>query len=182
LERLVSDTHDTALLVVPERGELLYVDKVVSGVSDVRTDPRMSTRRPLHSTSVGKALLAALGDEAANVVLDHVGMPAVTDFTITGRAELLADLEDTRCRGYAIDRQEAFVGVCCVGAPLRDYTRRPVASLSLSAVVGLFDPERTGPRVMEAAIDISRSLGWVGDRDTLYEPVPGSLDVLLGGG
>jgi DNA-binding IclR family transcriptional regulator len=181
LERLVSETHDTALLVVPERGELLYVDKVVSGLSDVRTDPRMSARRPLHSTSVGKALLAALGDDTARLVLDEVGMPAVTEFTITGREDLLADLDETRRRGYAMDRQEAFVGVCCVGAPVRDYTGRPMASLSLSAVVGLFDPERTGPRVTDAALEISRSLGWAGGRETLYEPVPGSLDVLLGG-
>jgi len=181
LERLVSATHDTALLVVPERGELLYVDKVVSGVSEVRTDPRMSARRPLHSTSVGKALLAAVDDETAGAMIDAVGMPPVTEFTITRRDDLLADLAETRRRGYALDRQEAFLGVCCVGAPIRDYTRRPVASLSLSAVVGVFDADRSGPLVAEAAVEISRNLGWAGDLETLYEPAPGSLALLLGG-
>src|SRR5262249_17287326 len=47
LERLVAVTHDTALLVVPDRGDLLYVDKVLSDARDVRTDPRVSSRRPL---------------------------------------------------------------------------------------------------------------------------------------
>jgi DNA-binding IclR family transcriptional regulator len=182
LERLVSATHDTALLVVPESGELLYVDKVVSSLSNVRTDPRVSARRPLHSTSLGKALLAALDDESAYEVLDRIGMPRVTEFTITGRTALLADLAETRSRGYAVDRQEAFLGVCCVGAPIRDHTRRPVASLSLSAVEGLFDPERKGPRVAEGAVEISRALGWTGDESTLYEPVSGSAEVLLSGG
>jgi DNA-binding IclR family transcriptional regulator len=114
-------------------------------------------------------------------MIDAVGMPPVTEFTITRRDDLLADLAETRRRGYAIDRQEAFVGVCCVGAPIRDYTRRPVASLSLSAVVGVFDADRSGPLVAEAAVEISRNLGWAGDLETLYEPAPGSLALLLGG-
>jgi len=38
LEQLVASTNDTALLVVPDGGELLYVDKVISDTRDVRTD------------------------------------------------------------------------------------------------------------------------------------------------
>jgi DNA-binding IclR family transcriptional regulator len=180
LERLVSATRETALLVVPEQGELLYVDKVVSSAAEVRADPRMSARRPFHSTSLGKALLASLDDETAAAVLEHAGMSVVTEFTITSRRKLLADLVETRRRGYAVDRQEAFLGVCCVGAPIRDHTRRPVASLSLSTVTGLFDPERTGPQVTRSAVEISRALGWTGDGTTLYEPVPGSFEALVG--
>src|SRR5437764_4453692 len=45
LERLVAATHDTALLVVPEAGELLYVDKVLGDARDVRTDPLVGSRR-----------------------------------------------------------------------------------------------------------------------------------------
>lgn len=180
LERLVADTNETALLVVPDRGELLYIDKIVSDSSDVRTDPRMSARRPLHSTSLGKALLAAVDDASARAVLGRVGTPPVTNFTIADPGVLLADLAKTRRRGYAVDRQEAFLGVCCVGAPIRDYTGRPIGSISLSTIREFFDPERTGPAVIAAAVEISHAMGWNGDSVTLYKPAEGSIEALLG--
>jgi IclR family transcriptional regulator, acetate operon repressor len=180
LERLVADTNDTALLVVPDRGELLYVDKIVSDSSDVRTDPRMSARRPLHSTSLGKALLAAVDDASARAVLGRVGTPPVTNFTIADQGALLADLAKTRRRGYAVDHQEAFLGVCCVGAPIRDHTGRPIGSISLSTIREFFVPERTGPSVIAAAVEISHAMGWKGDSATLYKPAEGSIEALLG--
>jgi DNA-binding IclR family transcriptional regulator len=180
LERLVSTTHDTALLVVPDRGDLLYVDKVVSDAREVRTDPRTSLRRPLHCSSLGKALLAALDDQSVMVVADRLGLPAATDRSITDPAALREDLGATRRRGYAVDRQEAVVGVCCVGAPIRDHAGRPVASVSLSTIGAFFEPEWTGPLVTEAAVEISRAMGWRGDAWTLYDPAPGSLEILLG--
>jgi DNA-binding IclR family transcriptional regulator len=182
LERLVSATHDTALIVVPDAGELLYLDKVVSDARDVRTDPRSSVPRPLHCTSIGKALLAALADEWVVDILERTGMPPATEFSMTDLQTLLGDLRATRERGYAIDRQEAVLGVCCVGAPIRDFTGRPIASISLSTVREFFEPERSGPLVAEAAIEISTAMGWTGDVTALYEPAAGSAEVLVGTG
>jgi IclR family transcriptional regulator, KDG regulon repressor len=181
LERLVASTGDTALLVVPEAGELLYVDKVLSAARDVRTDPRIASRRPLHCSSLGKALLAAVDDESALSVVDEIGLERVTEFSIADRDELLADLERTRRRGYAVDRQEALLGVWCVGAPVRDHTGRAVAAISLSTIREFFDPETAGPQVNAAAVEISRAMGWKGDATTLYTPVAGSEALLRGG-
>jgi len=181
LERLVASTRDTALLVVPEAGELLYVDKVLSSARDVRTDPRIASRRPLHCSSLGKALLAALDDESVLLVVDEIGFERVTEYSIADRDELLADLERTRRLGYAVDRQEALLGVWCVGAPVRDHTGRSVAAISLSTIREFFDPDGAGPQVTDAAVEISRAMGWKGDAATLYEPVEGS-DILLRSG
>jgi DNA-binding IclR family transcriptional regulator len=179
LERLVAATHDTALLVVPEGGELLYVDKVVSDARDVRTDPRVASRRPLHCSSLGKALLAALDDDAVLAVVEAVGLDPATDYSIATRDELLTDLELTRDRGYSVDRQEALLGVWCVGAPVRDHSGRSVAAVSLSTIKEFFDPDTAGPQVAAAAIEISRAMGWKGDAATLYTPVDGSELLLL---
>ena len=174
LEQLVAETHDTALLVVPDHGELLYVDKVLSDARDVRTDPRVSSKRQLHCTSLGKALLAALDDESVLDVIEATGLEPATEFSIADHDQLLADLTRTRERGYAIDQQEALVGVWCVGAPVRDHTGRSIAAISLSTIKDFFDPERTGPRVAAAAVEISRAMGWMGDMSTLFIPVEGS--------
>jgi DNA-binding IclR family transcriptional regulator len=179
LERLVSATHDTALLVVPEAGELLYVDKILSDARDVRTDPRVASRRPLHCSSLGKALLAAVDDESVLTIIDAVGLERVTEYSLADRDELLADLERTRRRGYAVDQQEALLGVWCVGAPIRDHSGRSVAAISLSTIKEFFDPAGAGPQVTTAAVEISRAMGWKGDATTLYEPVEGSAALLL---
>jgi IclR family acetate operon transcriptional repressor len=178
LERLVTETHDTALLVVPDRGELLYVDKVLSDARDVRTDPRVSARRPLHCTALGKALLAALDDDSVREVAQMSGLEKVTEFSISDLDTLLEDLASSRRRGYSIDQQEAVVGVWCVGAPVRDHTGRPIAAISLSTIKEFFAPVETGPEVCAAAVEISRAMGWRGDASTLYDPAPGSKELL----
>jgi DNA-binding IclR family transcriptional regulator len=179
LEKLVESTHDSALLVVPRRGELLYVDKVLSGIRDVRTDPRISMERPLHCTSLGKALLAALDDESVVELFDGKSLLGVTEFSITSVDELLADLALTRERMYSLDRQEAVIGVWCVGAPIRDHAGRLIAAISLSTIREFFDPVTSGPLVSAAAVEISRAMGWMGDMSTLFIPVEGSELLLL---
>ncbi|TMC95156.1 MAG: IclR family transcriptional regulator [Chloroflexi bacterium] len=179
LERLVASTHDTAMLAVPAHGELLYVDKVLSDARDVRTDPRVTSRVPLHCSSLGKALLAAVDDASVNRVLGVTGLQGVTPFTITGARHLLADLAQTRRRGYSVDQQESIVGVFCVGAPVRDHTGRSVAAISLSTIKDFFTPEKTGPLVAAAAVEVSHAMGWKGDRSTMFKPVAGSELLLI---
>ena len=179
LERLVAATHDTALLVVPDRGDLLYVDKVLSDARDVRTDPRVSSRRPLQCSSLGKALLAALDDRAVEEIIERIGLERATEYSIMNRDALMRDLAGTRARGYSVDAQEALLGVWCVGAPVRDHTGRSIAAISLSTIKEFFDADRTGPQVAAAAVAISRAMGWKGDSSSLYDPVPGSELVLL---
>jgi len=182
LKKLVAATHDTALLVVPDGGELLYVDKILSDARDVRTDPRLSSLgRPLHCSSLGKALLAALDDEAVADVLAERSLAGATEFSLTTLPELLRDLAATRERGYSIDRQEAVLGVFCVGAPVRDHTGRSVAAISLSTIKDFFDPATAGPLVAAAAVEISRAMGWEGEAAELYRPVAGSEELLLPG-
>jgi DNA-binding IclR family transcriptional regulator len=134
----------------------------------------------LHCSSLGKALLAAVDDQSVLEIVEIVGLEPVTKFSIADRAALLDDLAGTRARGYAIDQQEALLGVWCVGAPVRDHTGRPIASISLSTIKDFFDPERTGPQVTAAAVEISRAMGWKGDASSLYGAVAGSEVLLMG--
>jgi IclR family transcriptional regulator, KDG regulon repressor len=168
LEQLVAAWHETALLAAADNGDLVYVDKVVSDRFGFRTDPRVSARRPLHSHSLGKALLAAAGDGLVDTMVGGKGLERVTEFTIVDADQLRDDLRRTRERGYATDQQEAVLGVCCVGAPIRDHAGRPVAAVSMSTIREYYRPEVTGPAVRDAAIAISHAMGWNGDADDLY--------------
>jgi DNA-binding IclR family transcriptional regulator len=174
LERLVGAWHETALLGIADGGDgdILYVDKVVSDRFGFRTDPRVSARRPPHSHSLGKALLAAAGDARVEALVDTKGLEAVTQFTIVDAGALCEDLRRTRERGYATDQQEAVLGVCCVGAPIRDHTSKLAAAISLSTIREYYRPDLTGPAVRDAAIEISRAMGWDGGSETLFAAEP----------
>ena len=158
LERLVAAWHETALLAIASDAEIVYVDKIVSDRFGFRTDPRVNARRPPHSHSLGKALLAAAGDGIVEALVDARGLEGVTEFTIVDPPNC-DDLRRTRERGYAMDQQEAVLGVCCVGAPIRDHTGRLAAAISLSTIREYYRPDLTGPAVRDGAIQISRAMG-----------------------
>ncbi len=67
-------------------------------------------------------------------------------------------------QGYAIDNEELDVGVKCVGAPIRDYTRRIIGAVSISGPSMRFTDERLEkeliPLVMQASEEISAKLGY----------------------
>jgi IclR family transcriptional regulator, acetate operon repressor len=113
----------------------------------------------LHSTGVGKALLAQLDDERITDILRRTGMPANTSHTITDRAAMLAEIERIRADGYAVDDEEQEVGVNCVavavvGAPT------PTA-ISVSGPTARMGPEmlrRAVPLLGRAALSLAADL------------------------
>ena len=73
---------------------------------------------PVHSTAIGKALLAQFSDEEARRALHRAGMPARTQFTITDEDALISDLKLTRSRGYAEENAENDIGVRSIAAAI----------------------------------------------------------------
>jgi IclR family acetate operon transcriptional repressor len=180
LERLVAEVGVTALLVVPDGPDLLYVDKVVSYARAVRTD--VTARRPLQCSALGKALLATLPDPVVEAVVERYGLEPATAYSITDIGRLREDLEAARARGYAVDMQEAIEGVFCVGAPVRDHTGQAIAAISLSTINEFYEPETTGPLVAATAVEISRAMGWKGSAGTLLDQADGDGHLLLSDG
>ncbi len=119
---------------------------------------------PLHCTSLGKAILSRLPEEDVNRIIETVGLPQFTEATITNRDALQRELEETRSRGYAIDRGEHEVNIYCVGAPILRHDGRVIGACSVSGS----DPEiitdkvtEFATRVMYTAQEISRRMGYV---------------------
>jgi DNA-binding IclR family transcriptional regulator len=114
----------------------------------------------LHSTATGKLMLAHLPDGEAAALLAARELIPFTPHTITAPARMAAELEDIRQRGYALDREEDYVGVECVAFPVYDAAGACVAGVSVSYPAAA--PERTEELirlVAEAADSISANLG-----------------------
>lgn len=159
LSELVEVSGETAHLGVPLGGLIVYVDKVESSKS-VRLVSRIGSRVPMHCTSMGKAVLAQL-PEAERAETLALPMEVRTPRTRVG-ADLLAELERVRVRGYAIDDEENEEGVRCIGVAITSTSGTPIGALSISAPAnrfGLEDCERLAPRAIEVARTIGRRIG-----------------------
>jgi DNA-binding IclR family transcriptional regulator len=104
LRRLLHAVDETCHLVVYDSPDVVYIDKV-ENEQTVRMASRIGSRVPAYRTAVGKAILAWLGEDALQPVID-AGMPPITERTTTDPGQLRAELERVRRRGYAVDDRE----------------------------------------------------------------------------
>ena len=118
LERLSRELHETANLAVLDGGEVLFIDQYTSR-RYLRIASEIGARFPVHCTANGKALLAALSPEDIERRLP-AKLEALTDNTITDRANLLAELDQVRAAGVAYDREEHALGVSAVACVVHD--------------------------------------------------------------
>lgn len=79
--------------------------------------PGQGLRRPLHSTALGKVLLAW---PAPRAPADLGPLAALTDRTIVDPAELAEELDRVRQDGYAVNDGESATGVRTLAVPVLD--------------------------------------------------------------
>lgn len=85
----------------------------------------------LHSTALGKAVLASLGADERRKHL-NAELPRLTARTTTDHRELDRRLSQARSTGYAIDREENEVGWTCVAAAIVRDGIGPIGAVSVS--------------------------------------------------
>ncbi len=148
--------HLTVHLAVLDQGEAVYIEKVEApGFFKVNT--WVGRRMFLHSTSVGKALLAWLPKQEIEVIVRQQGMKKRTPKTINTMTRLLADLDLARDQGYAVDDEENSLGARCLGAPIFDGTGNVTAALGVSGTLTQMDEENL-PRIVEVLKETARRI------------------------
>lgn len=116
LQRVVENTGETANLVSFENMEAVYIDQISNTKSLLRMFTRVGARVPLHSSGVGKAFLACRPREEVLAYFRSARKVRYTKNSLLKEAEFFRDLEETRARGYAVDREEFEEGVGCIAA------------------------------------------------------------------
>ena len=163
LESLAARHNETCYVAVLKDSYIVYLDVVESDLP-VRVVPRLGTWLPAYCTAAGKVNLAFMTNAELNLHLPAGELPRFTPHTITDRKLLQKHLLQVATQGYAIDDEELDVGVRCVSAPIRDYTKRVVGAVSISGPVMRFNDERMAdeliPQVRSGAAQISTRLGY----------------------
>ncbi|GAA5026469.1 IclR family transcriptional regulator [Microbacterium fluvii] len=160
--RLYEATGENVHLAVldppaPETAQALYVGRM-TGQGSIPTLSRMGGRHPLHTTGVGKALLAARDDEWLERFLLGRPLERETTRSITSVDQLRDDIARTRSRGYALTREEMTLGNLSVAAALTRVDGLPPVAIGIVVHLEHADERRLGALVVQAAKDLARSL------------------------
>ncbi len=162
LQELVDATGETANLGTIQGDEAVYIE-CLSGPHPVTVNTWPGKRLPLHSTALGKALLAWLPEDEAKSVLSTSDISAFSTDLAASIDRLFAELADVRKQHYAVDNEEDAPGMRCVGAPIFAHSGRVVAAISVTAPVQRMPLEKipaVAILVVESARRISQRLGF----------------------
>lgn len=163
LEALVRECNETTYVAILKEFHIVYLDVVETDLT-VRVVPRVGSRLPAYCTAAGKVQLAYMTEEELENYLPTRELKRYTPNTITDKEEFKKHLKMVAEQGYGVDNEELDVGVRCVGAPIRDYTRRIIGAVSISGPSMRFSEERMEkeliPLVKKAAEEISTKLGY----------------------
>ncbi|SNZ16870.1 transcriptional regulator, IclR family [Natronoarchaeum philippinense] len=134
-------TGELVTLSVEQNGMCVALD-VVQGEQSISYDFTDGTHFHMHSSGVGKAMLAQYPDERVTEILDKHGMPARTENTITDRDELEDEFERIRESGVSFDREEYRTGMTTFSTVIEDATGNVLGGLSVTGPVHrLQEPE-----------------------------------------
>ncbi len=86
----------------------------------------------LHSTALGKILLAYQNDEYIQGYIKATGLPAYSPHSITEAAALWEEIRQIRMESYAINRGEHYEQIGAAGVPVRDSLGEVTMAISLA--------------------------------------------------
>lgn len=117
-------------------------------------------RLPLHCTSPGKLVLAALPEAELGAILARP-LEALTPLTLTDPVAIRAELAEVRRSGIATSIGDYELGVIGISAAARDGAGRPVAIVSVTGPDVRLTPARLAaitPLLRSAADSLARAL------------------------
>ena len=168
LEKFVEKSRmSEAHLAVLDNGRAVYVEKVEAENSFIKMDIWVGHRLPIHTTAIGKVLVAHLPEAEVIKILDMRGMEKKTRRSITDKKKFLRELEKVREYGFALDNEENSLNVRCLAAPIFNANGETVAALGTSTTILQLDKSHL-PKVVElvkdAARKVSQQIGYSGGK------------------
>jgi IclR family acetate operon transcriptional repressor len=163
LRKLRDLTRETANLAVVDDEYIIVLTRMESR-EIMRSLTQVGGRVAMVTSGVGKAVLATYSDEDVGAVIRHHGMPRLTEKSIVRPGDLFKELATIRKQGFAIDDEEAFMGLRCIAAVVYNDCAEPLAAISVSGMTSRLTDERLpeiGQIVRDVAGELTRALGGV---------------------
>jgi IclR family acetate operon transcriptional repressor len=131
MEELQNEFKETVNLARLVDNTAVYVN-VLESNQLFRICNSVGDHAALHSTAVGKAILAFLPDNKRKEILKNYSFVTFTKKTIKSMSKLKEEIRKVKKQGYALDNEEGHDGVICIGAPIFNKDRYAFAAISVS--------------------------------------------------
>lgn len=149
-------------LAILDGSYAVYIDKV-EVERNLRMYSEIGRRVPVHCSALGKSLMFDKSAAEITAILDESGYEQKTSQTKTNADELLWEITQSARKGWSIDDGENEEGIRCIAAPVRDYSGKIIAAVSISGPVNVVSEEKLdeiAAKVMETADAISKRIGY----------------------
>ncbi|WP_214742963.1 MULTISPECIES: IclR family transcriptional regulator [unclassified Exiguobacterium] len=130
LQQLSEETGETVYVAILH-GTNVVNTQVVDGTHSIRSHTEVGERSPAHQSALGKAILAFLDESSLQRVMTELELVQKTAHTFVDRQLLTYHLRAIHEQGYAVDDEEAEIGLRCIAVPImRD--GHVIAALAIS--------------------------------------------------
>ncbi|MDL2232113.1 IclR family transcriptional regulator [Ruminococcaceae bacterium OttesenSCG-928-L11] len=156
--------RESCNLAIANDHSIMYIETANSPNQTLLSTQRIGNVAPMHCTGIGKLILSDYSPAELERFVTAKTLPRLTDFTITDQQALSDELEQIRRQGYAFDNEECEVGARCIAAPIRDYTGRVIAGISVAGPAVRMTDEHIYqhlPYLLDTARQISIRMGWL---------------------
>jgi IclR family acetate operon transcriptional repressor len=162
LGTLVEQTQETVQLGLLQGNQVLYIDRREPADATVRLARTPALLAELHTSAMGKAILAFGREETVEAFL-AAPLSRYTDQTVTDPGKLREELEQIRQAGVARADRERYDGVVALGAPVLDAEGYAFAAVSVAGPAHRMDEakcrlisEALPPAAAELTVLVSR--------------------------
>lgn len=131
-----------------DRTAIVYADRVESG-HIIQYAGGVGDRRPLHATSIGKAILAFLPAGERDEIVESLSLSRHTERTVTSLPALRASLEEVARTGVCVTIEELVVGASGLAAPVFDRHGRVAGACAIGGPT-----DRVRPRLRALATEV----------------------------
>ena len=162
IEQMAEEIKLTVSWAILKKNRVVVLDRIQNLPIDVLAY-RIGLNLPVHTTSVGKILLAYLPEEEQDRVLKSVNLTKITDTSVIDPKVLKENLRLYKERGYSVDEEETYDNVNCIAVPVRNADGEVIAAISLMDDESRTSREKLQEHVnylKEKGLFISRQLGF----------------------
>lgn len=165
MKKLRDQTQLTVHIGFIDGIDAIYLSKI-DGLKSIIPNTWEGKRLSLHSSSLGKVLMAWMGETELEATLAYLNFNANTPHTLTTQQALRDELHQVRQHYVAFDHEEDVIGIACIASPIFDYHGSVIAGISVSGTcqqMREMDQTKLADTVREQACAISQAMGYQGN-------------------
>ncbi|WHH60572.1 IclR family transcriptional regulator [Petroclostridium sp. X23] len=154
---------ESVCLAIEQDMSMVYIDVIQGQNQMLRAMQRIGNVAPMHCTGVGKLLLLNHDEAYIDKMIFQKGLTKFTDNTIITKRQLMNELDKVRIQGYSIDDEECEIGAKCVAVPIRGFSGKIVAAISITGPISRMNDIITDKNIeylKETAYRASKKLGY----------------------